>query len=184
MPATADPTLFLDPATLPTETLVAYVVDRFHRTHLDELTELVALAWRVETRHADHARCPLGLAEHLLLMFEDLEAHQGTEESVLFPRLIAGDAGAEFSPLARLQADHDDQLDQLRELRRVTRDYEAPEDACGSWRRLYALCSKFDADLREHVRIEQQHLFPRLYPEMIQRSSEVALAQSPQSCSR
>ena len=45
------------------------------------------------------------------------------------------------------------------ELEALTRGHQPPEDACNSWRALYAGTAKFAADLREHIRIENDVLF-------------------------
>lgn len=153
-----------DPTGLPTEELVARVL-AFHADHLEQLPELIELAFRVEARHSGHDACPLGLGEHLLLMFEELEEHQRKEEGVLFPRLLEGTPDRLLAPLARMESDHSEVLAQLDEIRRVTREFKAPVDACGFWRRLYEGCRAFDRDLREHVRLEQEVLFPRAFPE-------------------
>lgn len=143
------------------EALIGVLLEQ-HQSHLARLPDAIELAWRVEAAHARHPACPLGLAEHLLLMFEELEAHQAKEEGVLFPRLLAGGSaavpGAAFSVLS---AEHDAQREQLREVRRVTRGYQAPEDACASWRRLYALCEALCGDLEAHLSLEQAGLFGR-----------------------
>jgi len=140
--------------------LIERLVERFHRKHLAELPALIELAWKVERVHRGHDACPLGAAEHLLLMFEDLEAHQQKEEAVLFPMILAGRSERLAQALRRIGEEHAEHLKQLRELRRVMRDFEPPPDACGSWRRLYEGCRAFHDDLREHVRIEDA-LFAR-----------------------
>ena len=43
----------------------------------------------------------------------------------------------------------------------LTRNLTTPPDACGSWTALYALCRKITGDLREHMRIETEVLFPQ-----------------------
>jgi regulator of cell morphogenesis and NO signaling len=54
-------------------------------------------------------------------------------------------------------ADHDVRLEQLK-LR--TNAFTPPPDACASWVRLYAGCAKLHNDLRAHIDIENDVLFP------------------------
>ena len=49
----------------PVSDIVEFIVNHYHARLREELPELVELARRVETRHADRATCPKGLADHL-----------------------------------------------------------------------------------------------------------------------
>ena len=54
-------------------------------------------------------------------------------------------------------ADHDARLDELAAL---TNFFAPPGDACDAWRALYAGCEKLSRDLRRHIAIENDVLFP------------------------
>jgi len=60
-----------------------------------------------------------------------------------------------------MQNEHEQVGDILRELRILTRDYLAPEDACGSFRSLYLGLASLEADLHLHIYLESHLLFPR-----------------------
>ena len=81
------------------------------------------------------------------------------EEQGLFPTLRAGQ-GSMAMAMELMRDEHDDHHLRLDELEALTRGHQPPEDACGSWRALYAGTAKFAADLREHIRIENDVLFP------------------------
>lgn len=144
-----------------TDALIDHLVERYHHVHLQDLSEAVELAARVEATHGRRDDCPLGLAEHLAMMLDELEDHQQKEEGVLFPMLRTGGHPLIRAAVARMNADHAEVRSQLHELARVTRDFTAPEGACRTWRRLYDLCRKIDEDLREHLHLENNVLFPR-----------------------
>ena len=57
--------------------------------------------------------------------------------------------------------DHDHVSGLLRRMRAATRDYSPPPDACVSWRALYSGLAAFEGDLREHMHLESDLLFPR-----------------------
>ncbi len=57
--------------------------------------------------------------------------------------------------------DHVELIDALDHMADLTGDFAPPADACGSWRALYVGCRKLDADLRVHVHLENNLLFPR-----------------------
>jgi regulator of cell morphogenesis and NO signaling len=104
---------------------------------------------------------PAGIAQHLARMLLDVTSHQQQEER-FFASLLAGDAEASGVPIESLGGDHDAAQMHLERLVRLTGDYTAPAQACGSWRTLYDVCRKYDHDFREHVRLEERVLFPRL----------------------
>lgn len=147
----------------PAETvdLIIHIVERYHEVHRQEFPEVIALARRVESVHRDRADCPRGLANLLSDMFEDLEDHQYKEEAVLFPAMLSGIGPALCGPIARMMQDHDDLGALLASMAELTDDFVAPEGACATWRALYSGCRKLDADLREHVHLENNVLFQR-----------------------
>ncbi len=57
--------------------------------------------------------------------------------------------------------EHDTAIAALYTLRTLTSDYVAPEDACESWRELWSALEEFEAEMYEHIRLENGILFPR-----------------------
>ena len=49
----------------------------------------------------------------------------------------------------------------LEAIRRLTDDHRPPEDACGSYRALYAALAAVELDLHQHIHLESNVLFPR-----------------------
>ncbi|MBL8545957.1 MAG: hemerythrin domain-containing protein [Hyphomonadaceae bacterium] len=144
----------------PPDALIAFILDRFHETHRRELPELIRLAERVETVHAAHPECPTGLAGFLKVTFAELEAHMMKEEQMLFPALLAGGAGCAPFAIRRMRFEHAEHDARLVELQAGARAFKPPEDACKSWRDLYAGCRKLHDDLRAHIDTENNVLFP------------------------
>ena len=60
-----------------------------------------------------------------------------------------------------MRADHDDHLGEISKIRTLTNDLTLPDNACGSWRRLYSGLQEFLTDIEEHIRIENDVLFPQ-----------------------
>lgn len=141
--------------------LIAHILSRYHATHLRELPEAIRLATMVEAVHRYSDRCPFGLADHLEVMADDLEQHQQKEEAVLFPLMLAGGGPMLRFPIARMNQEHDEVERQLAVMANLTANLTAPPDACGSWNALYVLCRKITDDLREHMRLEAEVLFPQ-----------------------
>lgn len=150
----------LPPALEGDAALIARIISDFHVPHLRDLLIATDAARKVEARHADHGEAPVGLAALLMSFFAHLSVHQSREEAVLFPMMLNGTADLTH-PIAAMTKEHEDVRRDLDALRQITHGFETPQEACGSWRGLYDLCRKFDADLREHMRLEEEVLFPR-----------------------
>lgn len=140
--------------------LMDHILTRFHAVHRCELPELCTLARRVEKTHASHPQCPQGLAALLDAMLSELEDHMVREERVLFPTLLAGGGGCAPFAMRKMRLEHDVHQTHLAELEALTRGFTPPPDACGSWRALYQGCKKLSDDLRRHIAIENEVLFP------------------------
>jgi len=93
-------------------------------------------------------------------MFDDLETHHQKEEMGLFPMIRCGETHVD-GPISCMTAEHEDVLEQLKGLARLTHDFTPPDGACGTWRALYALCQEIDSDLRDHMHLENNDLFRR-----------------------
>ncbi|SIT86576.1 iron-sulfur cluster repair di-iron protein [Pontibaca methylaminivorans] len=141
--------------------LIDHILTRYHATHREELDTLVPLAERVERVHGSHAEAPLGLAEALVALRDDLESHMVKEERVLFPAILHG-AGAKMAgPIRVMTEEHADTTGILARIEHVTHGLRLPEDACGSWSALYAGLRKLGDDVVAHIHLEETNLFPR-----------------------
>lgn len=146
-----------DPRQAPTRDLIAHILERYHATHRRDLAEAVRLATEVEHEQT----CPQGLVDLLMLISDDLEDHQQKEEVVLFPRMLAGSLDVLAGPITRMHLDHADLAAQFETLRLLTEGFTVPAGASESWRALYALCARIEADLTAHVELEEGVLFRR-----------------------
>lgn len=146
----------------PLPELIDFILERYHEPLRRDLPGLLAAAGRVERVHAAKASCPHGLTEHLEVLDAELRQHLGKEEAVLFPAIRAGAAGAQIQmPVRVMMQEHDDHAAGLRRLRELTTHFKAPNEACSTWRALYAGLEKLEAELMEHIHLENNVLFPR-----------------------
>ncbi|HMN73495.1 MAG TPA: hemerythrin domain-containing protein [Rhodoblastus sp.] len=140
--------------------LTRYIEERYHARHRAELPEIAALAARVEQVHEGAPGVPRGLAGLLRKLIGELEVHMKKEELILFPAIRRGGGPGIENPIAAMRADHDDHGVEMACIEAMTNRLTAPGDACGSWRTLYARLGSFVADLSEHIRLENEILFP------------------------
>lgn len=144
-----------------TARLIRHVRDRYHRVHESDLADAIAMAARVEAAHSASAECPHGLTDALEALLEHLEIHHQKEEGVLFPAMLRGGGRALAKVIGHMDVEHGDTLRLLERVRAAAHAYATPPYACTTWRLLYTLCRKLDADLCEHMRLESSVLFRR-----------------------
>ncbi len=137
--------------------LVHHILQRFHAKHREQLPELIRLARRVETVHADHPECPTGLAEHLSHMQQELESHMMKEEQILFPMLCNGFYPG--GPIHVMQHEHLQHGDALGTMLSLAHDLQLPDGACNTWTALYLGLQELKEDLMEHILLENEILF-------------------------
>jgi regulator of cell morphogenesis and NO signaling len=100
--------------------------------------------------------------------------HMQKEEQVLFPYIDAleravnehGSVEPPFfqtvkNPIHAMMQEHDAAGDLVRQIRVLTSEYTPPGDACTSFKALYEALGEFEADLHQHVHLENNVLFPR-----------------------
>ncbi len=137
---------------VPTAELIRHLLDTHHvftRTEIKRLRPLVAS----QPQLAELSKLFEALAN-------ELEPHLEKEEQILFPMMqqrvdVCG-------PIAVMEEEHEQVRDLLRELRGATSNYTPPEDASPSLRVLYSGLAALEADLQEHIHLENDVLFVRV----------------------
>lgn len=154
--------------------LVAYIVQTHHHYTRQELVRLADLVTKARIRHEQN-HPELALVESLLLeLSQDLSLHMFKEEKVLFPYIIIMEDAlnndeplppAPFesvsNPIKMMMTEHDAATQLLEKLREVTSGYDIPADACASYISLYQGLEELEADLHEHMHLENDILFVR-----------------------
>ncbi len=144
----------------PASTLIEHILERFHERHREQFPELIRLANRVEQVHGNKADCPVGLAEHLWNMQQELESHMLKEEQILFPMLQRGmKLPQSQGPIAVMRFEHDQHGAALERMAELTNDITPPGNACNTWRALYRGLEELRDDLMQHIHLENNILF-------------------------
>lgn len=144
-----------------TADLIGHILTRYHERHREQLPELIRLARRVESVHGDRPECPLGLADHLETMQQELESHMQKEEVVLFPMFLHGKPEDPRAPVQVMRMEHDHHGTELAKLEALTNDITLPRGACNTWRALYLGLNTLREDLMAHIHLENNVLFER-----------------------
>ncbi len=147
----------------PTADLLEHIVSHYHELHRRDLPEILKLARRVEGRHGDKPAYPSGLVQFLEHIRNELEQHMHKEECILFPLLMSGRMEQAQMPIQVMVAEHLAHGDNLEKLGQMLGDHPLPQDACNSWRLLFLRLEQLQMDLREHIHLENNELFPRAF---------------------
>jgi len=84
------------------------------------------------------------------------------EESVIERQpILPPPFGTVQNPVSMMMHEHDSAGDTLRAMRKASGGYAAPADACVSYQTLYRTLAEFEADLHQHIHLENNILFPR-----------------------
>lgn len=145
---------------VPLAELIDHILDRYHEPLKEDLPRLEAMARRVLQVHGHKDEDLEPLLAIIVALRADLEPHMEKEERILFPWIRSGRGATAQGPIAVMLAEHDDVAALLVDLRTLTKDFEVPEGACATWTALWRGLEALDRDLREHIALENNVLFP------------------------
>ena len=149
----------------PLPEFVTHIESVYHAGLRDQLPRLEALTHEAAAAAPDDPRLR-ELQSHVERLAAELLAHLVHEEEALFPMIRGLAAGtvvatrcgsAVGGPIACMENDHAIAERTLLRLRELTDDYTTPASADP----MLALLREFDRDLREHMYLENEALFPR-----------------------
>ena len=159
----------------PVSALIDHILLRYHKSLNEEMPRLAALAEKVATVHgANHPDTLPRLRDTFLTLKDELESHMEKEERVLFPYVRELETasrglrpaysiplGLASGAIGVMEREHEVAGLALKTIHRLTEGFRPPDDACGSFRALYAGLELFEADLHAHIHLENNILFPR-----------------------
>ena len=152
----------------PLTKITQYIVDHYHQELRRCVPELIFLAEKVERVHAGKPDCPQGVAHAIRNIKVEMDSHMQKEEEILFPMIAAGNGTMAYMPIRIMLAEHEGHGANLGLLRELAYNYKAPEDACNTWRALYAGLDQMEHELMEHIHLENHVLFTRALSEEVQ----------------
>jgi regulator of cell morphogenesis and NO signaling len=164
----------VDPASLPIGRLIQHIVRVHHQYVRQELPRLAEMAQKLAAKRSDRAPELKDVEKLLEELRADMFAHIQKEEQVLFPFISQMDqdsivayppAHACFRsvahPVSKMMQEHESANHTVAEIRRLTLNFQLPEWACATHIVLFAGLSEFETDLKQHVHLENDVLFPR-----------------------
>lgn len=158
----------------PLSALIAHIKTTHHKYTREETVRLTALLEKVCSVHGKNHPELAGIRETFGWVSKELTTHMMKEEMVLFPYIermeeaiiqnepvLPGPFGSVQNPVAMMEHEHDSAGAALRSIRKASREFTPPADACVSYQTLYKALAAFEADLHQHIHLENNLLFPR-----------------------
>ena len=154
--------------------LVEYILNVHHTYVQQNIPLLVEYAQKVADSHGAAHKETLEINNLVKVIAEELMAHLQKEEIILFPfvreMVIAKKEGKNIeemhchsvnNPIRAMEMEHENAGELFRHISEISNNYCPPEDACATYRVLYAKLEEFEKDLHQHVHLENNVLFPK-----------------------
>ena len=172
--AAAGPISDRDWKTVTLAELIAHINSTHHVFVREECPRIEKLAAKVVGVHGKNHPELVQVQALFSELAGELSVHLMKEEQILFPYVVlmeeavaSGEPappamfGTVVSPVRMMMQEHDSAGDALKKFRELTTDYAVPADACISYSTLYEALQNFEADLHQHIHLENNILFPR-----------------------
>lgn len=164
----------IDWAAQPLTVLADHILQTHHVFTKAQLMRIDNLLTKVaNAHHTRHGVMLDALREAFDPLKAELDAHLLKEEQILFPSIKAIDAymtgqgarpvihcGSVAHPIRQMEHEHDAAGDALVKMREITGGYRLPSDACETFKALYQALAALEADLHQHIHLENNILFP------------------------
>ena len=148
----------------PVAALIEHILTAFHEPLREELPRIEEMMRKVHRVHGarDQARFD-ALLEKVLAIRADIEGHLPKEEQMLFPQILAGRGAMMAMPITVMEEEHEVLGGLLRDVRSLTNDFTLPDDACNTWRALWAALEELERSLHEHIHLENNVLHKKAH---------------------
>ncbi|MHA6258804.1 iron-sulfur cluster repair di-iron protein [Sporosarcina sp. CAU 1771] len=159
----------MDPTGFGEKTLVAYIQEKYHAHLRTELPQLAPYITKVVKVHGENHPHLIRIQEIFKTLRKELLDHTEDEDQNVFPLILefldnpTEAVKEQLKPhIFELESEHDNAGKLLFELRNITNDFTPHEDACGTYRLVYARLEELEKDTFEHVHLENNVLFDRV----------------------
>ncbi len=151
-----------------------YIINTHHKYVLEAIELVIQYSDKVAKVHGHHYTEVVEINQLFHELAQELQSHMQKEEMVLFPYIKqmaeAKKTGAELemphfgtiqNPINMMHHEHDGAGDILKKIAELSNDFTPPQEACNTFRALYAKLEEFQNDLFQHIHLENNILFPK-----------------------
>jgi regulator of cell morphogenesis and NO signaling len=156
------------------DVLAEHIINKHHRYIIESTPILNELSAKVARVHGDRHPELYEIKRLYDEVRDELDVHMQKEEVVLFPyiqQLATADKtgtplapapfGSIANPIRMMESEHELAGENISEIQRLTQGYTPPEDACMSYRVLFSKLQEYEADLHQHIHLENNILFKK-----------------------
>lgn len=154
--------------------LTRHIRERHHRYVREGIARVQPLLDKVEAKHGKNHSEIADIRRLFTEVGREMIMHMQKEEQILFPYIDALEKATSAhssveppffqtvrNPIHAMMKEHDAAGELVKQIRKASLEYTAPADACTSYKALYQDLREFEADLHQHVHLENNILFPR-----------------------
>jgi len=155
--------------------LIDYILNVHHRYVKENIPLLAEFTAKVAQVHGEAHPEVIEIARLFEAISAELEQHMMKEERVLFPyikelvsvkntpgqSLTPPHFGTVENPIRMMIMEHDRAGEILKQMRELSHGFAPPESACNTYRVSYHKLEEFEADLHQHIHLENNILFPK-----------------------
>lgn len=147
------------------EGLVDLLLNRYHKKLRYDVLTITPLFERVVSVHGN-AHNMLTEAKNVFdKVAAHLQLHVAKEEQILFPAFVQFSDLNQFKalmgPIYCMRSEHQHDEEDLKQLKLLMNNFTPPSGACQSYQKLLVLLRELVEDTYEHMKIENEILFPR-----------------------
>ncbi len=154
--------------------LTDHILNIHHKYVEESIPILLQYAAKVANVHGHHYKEVVEINNLVIDVAKELAVHMKKEELILFPfikQLYIADKkkskpdlplfGSVNNPIELMQNEHENAGDIFKLIAKLSNNYTPPEEACNTFRALYAKLDEFEQDLHLHIHLENNILFPK-----------------------
>jgi regulator of cell morphogenesis and NO signaling len=154
--------------------LTQHIREKHHRYVRESIPRIQNKLEKVAAKHGQNHSEIADIQRLFAEIGREMIMHMQKEEQILFlyvdalERSVNAHGSLEppffqtvVNPIQAMMKEHDSAGELLRQIRKSSGEYTAPADACTTYKALYQDLREFEADLHQHVHLENNILFSR-----------------------